>query len=219
MKTFEKTLITLFFLTIINSNAFGGPMVDIPAGPFTMGNDQDSQATKEGRLFLDAYSIDKYEIRNKEYKQVYPDHEFLSSRGRFPAVRITWQEAKEYCEKLGKRLPTEAEWEKAARGEKGQLYPWGNKRKRNPPKPFYSGLAPKGKRGSSLIDSSPYGVRDMAGSVWEWTADDYGDKKVIRGGLWNLHLDFEWSKTYERAFIPPEEKLSFLGFRCVLPKK
>ncbi len=71
--------------------------------------------------------------------------------------------------------------------------------------------------GSNPQDTSPYGVQDMAGSVWEWTADSEGPTKVIRGGLWNLHLDFEYSKTFDKAAIPPKERLSFLGFRCVRP--
>ena len=102
----------------------------------------------------------------------------------------------------------------SAKGRSGSIYPWGNHPLRKRPHPFYSGVV-KTKTGSNKQDVSPYGVHDMAGSVWEWTADSQGPSKIIRGGLWNLHLDFQYSKAYEKAAIPPGERLSFLGFRCV----
>ena len=151
---------------------------------------------------------------NEEFKEQFPNYRFRKGAAQHPKTKVSWHEAKQYCEKVGGRLPTEPEWEKAARGELGSVYPWGDHKPKKHPHPFYSGVVKKNV-GSSKTDISSYGIHDMAGSVWEWTDDSKGPLKIIRGGLWNHHLDFEYSKAFEKATIPPGERLSFLGFRCV----
>jgi len=212
MKSFQ--IYTLLVLSIIlSSPVMAETMVEVPDGFFTMGHGDDTTDSPEKRLFLEAYRIDSREVTNREYAEQFPDHTYNGSAADHPITRVTWYQADAYCQAVGKRLPSEAEWEKAARGELGNFYPWGNKKGRKPPHPFYSGVV-KRTAASNKRDVSPYGVHDMAGSVWEWTGGEKEEHKVARGGLWNLHLDFEYSKTYERAFIPPNEQLSFLGFRC-----
>ncbi|TDJ52657.1 MAG: hypothetical protein E2O44_00250 [Nitrospina sp.] len=187
-------------------------LVEIPEGPFIMG---DSIGTGEHRFFLNGFEIDEFEVTHREFKQQFPSHSYNESAGNHPVTQVDWYRAVQYCFRVGKRLPTSAEWEKAARGQAGWVYPWGNKRVKKTGHPHYSGVVKKSV-GSNRKDVSPYGVHDMAGSVWEWTSDgdEQGSDKIIRGGLWNLHLDFEYSKTYEKTFIPPMETFTFLGFRC-----
>ena len=168
----------------------------------------------ERRLFLKSFLIDQSEVTHEEFQEQFPSHRFRKGAGQHPRTKVTWYQAKQYCEKVGGRLPTEPEWEKAARGEHGFIYPWGDHKPKKRPHPFYSGVVKKNVR-SNKQDVSTYGIHDMAGSVWEWTDDAQGQLKIIRGGLWNKHLDFEYSKAFEKATIPPGERLSFLGFRCV----
>lgn len=189
-------------------------MVMILEGPFTMGQGNRPPHGPERRLFLRPFLIDQNEVTNEEFQAQFPDYRFRKGAAQYPKTKVTWYQAKEYCEKIGDRLPTEPEWEKAARGEHASVYPWGDNKPRKRPHPFYSGVVKK-KVASSKQDVSTYGIHDMAGSVWEWTSDAQGQLKIIRGGLWNQHLDFEYSKAYEKATIPPGERLSFLGFRCV----
>lgn len=194
--------------------ASASSMVMVPEGPFTMGQGNQPPNGPERRLFLGPFLIDQKEVTHEEFQAQFPNHKFRKGAAQHPVTKVTWYQAKEYCEKIGGRLPTEPEWEKAARGERGSIYPWGDRKPRKRPHPFYSGVVKKNV-GSNKQDISEYGIHDMAGSVWEWTADAQGQLKIIRGGLWNLHLDFEYSKAFEKATIPPGERLSFLGFRCV----
>jgi formylglycine-generating enzyme required for sulfatase activity len=114
----------------------GAPMVLIPAGPFTMGSDDGSQNERPAHtVTLDAYSIDRYEVTLSLYRKFLEigkhdapptwDDEALTSVGDRPAIGMRWESAVAYCRWAGKRLPTEAEWEKAARGTDGRRYPWG----------------------------------------------------------------------------------------------
>ncbi len=194
--------------------ATASSMVMIPEGPFTMGQGNQPPHGPERRLFLRPFLINQSEITHEEFQVQFPHHPFRKGAGQHPVTKVTWHQAKEYCEKIGGRLPTDPEWEKAARGNRGSIYPWGDRKPKKRPHPFYSGVVKKNV-GSNKQDVSAYGIHDMAGSVWEWTADAQGPLKIVRGGLWNIHLDFEYSKAFEKATIPPGERLSFLGFRCV----
>lgn len=208
-----KRIVVLLFLFAQPAIGLALEQVTIPPGPFTMGHPEDTLAKPERRYMLGGFSIDKFEVTNKEYAAVVPNHKFPQGAGDHPVSHVTWEEAKSFCEAAGNRLPTDAEWEKAARGNDGRAFPWGDKARKRMPHPKFSGVV-KRRPGTDKKDVSPFGVHDMAGSLWEWTADEGKGGKVVRGGLWNLHLDFEFSKTWQKNIIPPEERFSFLGFRC-----
>ncbi len=191
---------------------FAAEMVEVPAGPVGLGPPAETGLPPRTRD-LDAFFIDRTEVTNRAFAQHVPDHEYRPGAAEHPVTQVSWRQARDYCALAGKRLPSEAEWEKAARGTDGRLYPWGDRPLRRKPHPFYSGVV-KRTAGLDFRDVSPYRAFDMAGSVWEWTADADGDQKVARGGLWNLHLDFEYSKTFDRILVDPEQRFIFLGFRC-----
>jgi len=164
----------------------GAAMVSVPAGEFWMGSEDGHPEEKpRRRVYLDAFRIDKYEVTNTLYRR------FMDATGhrapKFwtdssvnepnqPVVGVSWHDAGAYCRWAGKRLPTEAEWEKAARGTDGRKYPWGDQ--------WDSSRAHSGESrwrrnpaavGSYASGVSPYGADDMAGNVWEWVADWYDE--------------------------------------------
>ncbi len=188
--------------TEVTSND-GTPMVLVPAGEFIMGtaegivgmrNNEKPQHT----VYLDAFYIEKYEVTNSLYHKYVEangggteEPAYLPTNGRVldlsrhadvPVTSILWKSAKGYCEWAGKRLPTEAEWEKAARGTDGRKYPWGN----TPPTDELAvfGVRPQnwaGPNSIARVDSlpkgaSPYGAHHMAGNVFEWVNDLYLDE-------------------------------------------
>ena len=242
-------------------------MVAIPAGEFIMGTDAVDEANlaaehgivkpwfvDEGpahRVYLPLYYIDQYEVTNAEYAaflkesgQAPPPHwkegTYAPGDDTYPVVMVRWDEAQAYCRAKGGRLPSEAEWEKAARGTNGDIYPWGNTfdvQKANIGG-FSGGLRPVG---SYKAGKSPFNVYDMIGNVWEWTADWYqpypgstykSDRfgkplKVIRGNSWSSlgHyppeiqtelLKYHSTATF-RLFAPPDATISDVGFRCMHP--
>jgi formylglycine-generating enzyme required for sulfatase activity len=169
-----------------------GEMVLIPEGEFILGtNDKESNAYPEQKIKLPAYWIDKYEVTNTEFlefsiKNSYAGegakegHDwrlfFTSEKGMFPVVYITWNDADAYCKAQGKRLPTEEEWEKAARGTEGFIYPWGNEWQDGMSNTYESGPG-KAVAIGEFNDVSPFGVHDMLGNVQEWTASWYSSYK------------------------------------------
>lgn len=197
------------------------PMVLVPAGEFIMGSNEGNADEKPAhQVYLDAYYIDKHEVTIGQYGEFLDVNSFdppplwttmaQPSYENRPVVNVDWKDASNYCKWAGKRLPTEAEWEKAARGTDGRIYPWGN----DPPSPAranfgkdrdkwnnHEALVPVGQMKEG---KSPYGVYDLAGNVWEWVNDWYdpdyyaaspsrnpqgpisGKFKVIRGGSWDL---------------------------------
>lgn len=199
-------------------------MVYVPEGPFTMGSRVgDPDETPEHTAFAEPFFIDKYEVGNAEFKEVFPEFTFQPGREGCPAI-VTWEQAAAYAQKVGKRLPTEAEWEKAARGTDGRMYPWGNSYD-----PTFVSWDESYPRGSSpACPESPYGCIDMAGGAWEWTADwykpyegneapcsAYGETyKVIRGG--DSFNDMALMRTTQRYYLPPNTTGHLhVGFRCV----
>jgi len=192
-------------------------MVEIPEGPFISGIPSKSFLDKKSHVHLETFLIDTHEVTNTEFTEKFPDRTFWPGAESHPVSHISWHEAHQFCKLAGKRLPSEMEWEKSARGPNGRIYPWGNKLSQKKPHPYFSGII-KRRVGLNRKDISFYGVKDMAGSVWEWTADRVDGKSVVRGGLWNLHLDYEYSKTYERNLIPSDRRFIFLGFRCARSK-
>lgn len=233
-------------------------MVYIPAGHFIMGsNRQDTEGKSsefgmakplfldehpQRKVFLPAYYIDRYETTNQQYALFvevtrsqpplsWPNGRVPSGREDYPVTEVNWYEAERYCKWAGKRLPTEAEWEKAARGPFGLEYPWGNdydSRRVNAGDSGRGDLAPVG---SFEAGKSPYGIYDMAGNVWEWTQDWYqpypgstyrtdafGQKyKILRGSSWGGVGHYALPLFYRSAhrfYAVPEQRFSDAGFRC-----
>ena len=192
-------------------------MVYIPAGEFIMG-DAEEPGTQGGKLVKTlVYLIDLYEVTHEDYKKFKPEHSFHPKRSRWPVALVTYEDAASFCSSKDKRLPTEIEWEKAARGKDGRKWPW--KIYIDHPNNGFSGFMPEpvNKRKEWI---SPYGLYGMGYNVWEWTTDDYtpvgreGKFKVLRGGLLQSHLTIKFSPTWFRNWMAPEEKLNFIGFRC-----
>jgi len=162
-----------------------GEMVLIPAGEFIFGTDtKDSIAYPQQKINLPAFWIDKYEVTNSQFldfaiKTSYVGEGakegkdwrlfFTPDKGLFPVVYITWNDATAYCKSVGKRLPTEEEWEKAARGPNGNTYPWGNQWIDNRSNTFEYGVS-KPVAVGQMDDVSFYGAHDMFGNVQEWTS-------------------------------------------------
>ena len=204
----------------------------------------------ERKVHLDTYYIDKYEVANGQYKAFLDDAEdilpymshlrmmpftwkkgaYPDGEGRLPVIWVSWHSAKAYCAWSGKRLPTEAEWEKAARGTDGRKFPWGDEfdDKKANSMGLSGGAAPVG---TFKGDVSPYGVYDMAGNVREWVDDwyksypgnkfqneNYGEKdKVTRGWSWGgigHYIMPMFYRASRRAYIPPEQSAEAVGFRC-----
>ena len=220
-------------------------MVPVPAGPFIMGGHYASPRT----VHLDAFEIDTFEVTAGEYRRCIKAkacREITSSdpstsdkilrkvlKDSHPVIGIAWNDAKTYCEWAGKRLPTEAEWEKAARGPDSNLNPWGN-RPFKPGDAIIQGGGWSSPPGSAPTDRSVYGVYDMAGNVSEWVQDwyskDYFDRqpkknpsgphigwrKIHRGGAFALRYDPHFRSDY--LFVRGDESLKyhtiFVGFRC-----
>ena len=225
-------------------------MVLIAAGPFLMGTSaqdrggpnavrENSDSNPQHSVDVAAFYIDKTEVTNAQYKRYcdatkYPapphwkNGDFPDGEGNVPVTFINWWEASSYAAWAGKRLPTEAEWEKAARGADGRAFPWGaqwdaSKVVWGEKKPQAVGSKPEG--------ASPYGVLDMAGNVYEWVADwyqaypgatrtfpEYGTiYKVARGGGF---MGFEFvAHTYYRSVARPQARSEWIGFRCVKSAK
>lgn len=241
-------------------------MMFIPAGEFLMGSpDNDPLAGKDEKpqhkVYLDSFWMDKFLVTNGRYlfcvragrcqqpdtiygynvsvvnsTQYYPG----PSPYDFPVINLTWNDAQIYCEWAGKRLPTEAEWEKTARGIDGRIYPWGNTFD-----PSKLNSKESGRFAPTAIDTfpngtSPYGVMDMAGNLWQWVSDWYGDDfyqmsplrnpigpsggkfRVMRGGsflddklrarsAYRSAIAFLSGKDYLFGLPRP---LSIIGFRC-----
>ncbi len=196
-------------------------MVRIPKGSFLIGDVNRSTA-------LDAFDIDIYPVTNRQYKQFlektghghvpehWRDNTYAPDLANHPVVNVSWEDADTYAKWLGKRLPTEQEWEKAARGAQGRIYPWGNAFNH-----FNCNCRELGLRGTTDVTQfhsgvSQYGCYDMSGNVWEWTSSNVfpenDEAKVIRGGSWANTR--EEVKATTRAYERSERRRRDVGFRC-----
>ncbi len=221
-------------------------MVYVPSGAFIRGdNDGPLDSRPRRRHVLREFWIDRHEVTNEEYAVFvqasghstpshWPEGGVPGGLGSEPVVNVTWSDAAAYAQWAGKRLPTEAEWEKAARGTEGNRYPWGSRFSAELCNTSEGGVRGVANAGSYRGGASPYGVSEMAGNVREWTADFYdgryyvnaperdpkgprgGVSRVVRGGSWRLSR--EWALTFARSRLRPDEAHSDLGFRCASDK-
>jgi len=200
----------------------------ISAGEFILGDDNGHDDAKPAcHVFLPEFFIDVYEVTNAQYKQFDPSHDYPKGMDCYPVVNVTWEEAQAYADWIGKRLPTEAEWEKAARGCDGHLYPWGDTFDL-----LLCNTEESGNRRLTRVDQYPGGkssfdVHDMFGNVLEWTIDRYKPYDgsfydspdfqenfvVLRGCPW-IHQGEE-ATCATRTYAPSVNKSNFIGFRCV----
>ncbi len=256
-----------------NIASLSGEMIDqrgvvmsfVPAGEFTMGSadaksPDDMDEKPAHRVYLDAFYIDKYEVTNKLYKACVDAgtcqvplnfHSFTRSSyydnpefDNYPVIAVGWTMAKTYCEWRGAQLPTEAQWEKAARGTDARTYPWGEGiscDKANYWPKDEACIGDTTEVGTYESNVSSYGVYDMAGNVMEWVADLYsstyywgspasnplgpasgwGEQRAIRGGSWmsSDHDVRSASRYWDRnsfSYVPHYSQA--LGFRCALGK-
>ena len=202
-------------VSLFSAGKDGRVMVQVPAGEFLFG--EDKEKTKTATFF-----IDQALVTNAEFKKFVeatgiepPPHwrhdTWPEGKADHPVLQVTWDSANAYAQWVGKRLPTEIEWEKAARGTDGRKYPWGNEFDPHKCNTGSDGTTPVGKY--SPAGDSPYGCMDMAGNVWEWIGGKPSPVLMpLRGGDW---LDgAEEAQTFFRRMHTPKRKNDFVGFRC-----
>jgi formylglycine-generating enzyme required for sulfatase activity len=205
-------------------------MVYVPGGTFMMGRDDGDVAERPAHeVTVKPFDIDIYEVTDEDYLKFVHDTDRAPrwTRGRKPVTDIRWVSADRYCTSTGKRLPTEEEWEFAARGSDGRRWPWGDQ--------WVVGHANANSASTGLVDvgffkgASPFGLLDMVGNAWEWTASDFvaypggslpanlppGPLKVIRGGSYQSDKNSA-TTTYRRGY-PTHGNYDYskTGFRCV----
>jgi len=243
------------------SSIDGMVLLYVPAGKFEMGYvDGKKDEGPVHTVFLDAFWIDQTEVTNAMYRKceqagicekptqatyafkrtnsaTRDDYYVNPEYDNYPALYINWSQASDYCEWAGRRLPTEAEWEKAARGTDGRLYPWGNELPNENLANFGGYIGDTTEVGSYLLGASPYGALDMAGNVWEWVSDwynpdfysnsprrnptgpDRGYFHIERGGSWRPS-EKPIRSSYRGWYTPPflgsvVVAHNYDGFRCV----
>ena len=224
----------------IKEGAFsdGAPMVMITSGSFIMGDDNGEPDERPARkVIVDTFWMDKFEVTYEHYERCVaagkcrePENYSEVKNKKRPVVGVSWGDAAAYCAWAEKRLPSEAEWEKAARGDDGKTYPWGdridctlaNYRECSRGRTLPVGSYPNG--------AGQYGTLDMAGNAWEWVADYYDPKyyrsapesnpkgpitgkyRVARGGSWARPLF--GMRAADRAGFKPDTRSDDIGFRC-----
>ena len=237
-------------------NKDGSTMILIPAGEFWMGSPSGEGSDDEHprhKVYLNSYYIDKCEVTNAQYKKfcdatdrTYPEdpgwsrmNDYFVEYADYPVVNVSWDDAVAYAVWAGKGLPTEAQWEKAARGSDGRMYPWGNEEpdaggyyrcNYDPGGAGADGYEFTAPVGSYERGTSPHGVHDMAGNVWEWCSDwrdsnyygrspswnptgpESGKSRVFRGGSWYFFAGYV--RCAFRNFSTPSLRYTAVGFRC-----
>jgi len=236
-------------------NSVGGQMFLIPSGEFVMGSEEPAAPPNEKpqcRVNISRFYLSRFPVTNEQYEEFDPSHKRKRAPGagnRHPAVYVSSLEAIRFClwlssrERKKYRLPTEAEWEYAAKGNDGREYPWGNFARRGDLANFADkntvfawsdqeiddGFAESSPVGSFPRGASPFGIEDMAGNVWEWCLDYFeqykpapkvdprgpgtGTKRVYRGGSWKSR--FASLRTTARSANAPNYSCNDLGFRIV----
>lgn len=223
-------------------------MAYVPEGEFIMGTDERLRDEKPAHVvYVKSFYLDLFEVTNKDYKKfvdhtgyTLPDHwkKGIYPKGKVnhPVTFVSWFDANNYCKWVGKRLPKETEWEKAARGTDGRVYPWGNNwdiyKSNNPLRE----LGDTQQVGTYENGRSPYGLYDMSGNVWEWVDDyyfphpgsdyvspEFGKKyRLLKGGSWwdcSAYGCGISAPAYNRAFFEPPVKSKSYGFRCAKDKE
>jgi len=223
----------------------GAEMIYIPSGEFIMGsNDGGDDENPQRKVHLDGYWIYKYEVTVAQYRKFcqatghpMPKEPSWGWKDNHPIVNVSWYDANTYARWAGGRLPTEAQWEKAARGTDGRKYPWGNQWSASRcrcSKTLWGDAVDTAPVGSHPKDESPFGVMDMAGNVAEWCADWYdtkyyasapsrnptgptsvGTHRVLRGGTW-ANFNPNSFRTSNRLKFQPMEVCDYRGFRVVV---
>jgi len=183
-------------------------MVKIAGGEFKSGADSKPANVK-------TFQIDKYEVTQKNFAKTTKDWEIPAGKENHPATEVTYFEAEAYCKSVGKRLPTALEWEKAARGKDGRIYPWGNDFDGAKANTVESGPGSTVPVGSYKNGVSPYGVHDMSGNVWEWVDGWSGDDKKYRIVMGGSFFDgAKKGKVYATLRSIPDDSHTYVGFRC-----
>jgi len=224
--------------------ADGMAMVYVPAGEFEMGSTEDSNEQPVHTVALDGFWIDRTEVTNGQYQRCVeagdcdpPAESDSSTRDAYysnsayddyPVIYVSWHQAADYCAWAGGRLPTEAEWEYAAQGPDGLIYPWGDGSPDDTLLNYGENVGDTTEVGSYPNGASWCGALDMAGNVWEWVADWYGDYpsgrqvnpagpssgefRVLRGGSWSSGAYYARSASRGRNL--PDLRGNYYGFRC-----
>ncbi len=229
------------------ASADGVPMVFIPAGSFQMGSGEgDLDERPVHSVTLSAYSIDQTEVTNGRYAAceaagacpksssydsvTRPSYHTEAEFANYPVVHVNWNDAAAYCAWAGKRLPTEAEWEYAAKGADGRRYPWGDTAANTGLLNYDFKVGDTTEAGHYPDGASPFNVLDMAGNVYEWVADWYGNRyytdspaenpagpstgvyRILRGGSWNVNSYA--ARSADRFRLTPDSSFAHIGFRC-----
>ena len=219
----------------------------VPAGSFMMGsNDGDSDEVPVHQVTLDSYWIDQTEVTVRMYRtcvdagvcaepettksETHSSFFYNTAFDNYPVVYVTWYDAVDYCSWVDARLPTEAEWEKAARGDKENTYPWGNAAPTNQHANYDNNLGDVDIVGSYPMGISPYGALDMAGNAYEWVSDWYdpdyyevspsfnptgpltGERHTLRGASFDTSAKV--IRAANRGSYPPDTTGNDDGFRC-----
>lgn len=214
-------------------------MVYVPGGEFTMGNDTGDEYERPAhRVMVKPFFVDLNEVTCEQYSEFVKatGHKlpvgwritFPQGAGRQPVTGVDWYDANDYAHWANKRLPTEEEWEFAARGTDGRIYPWGNEWRSNAANAGDSNAGQFTNVGSYPEGKSPFGVMDMIGNAWEWTSSELrlypgsqishpssGERKIIRGASWVKDNPPDWTATYRGFALPSGGKdYGKVGFRC-----